>query len=209
MSTRKPSKRTFSRRRRPATAPTSAFAQKVRSVQFSSVETKRKQMAVVSQAVGSDAPVNVLLHDIDTGDTLGSRDGEEVYFRGVLSRASVAYNSASANPSQAVRFIIYHPRQQNDILTTAGIYSYIEPERYQVYLDRTYLVDTNGPTAKFMTLGKRFHNSKIPGLKMKWKSGTGTDITKGALYLYITSDTTVAANPPTVNATTQVFYKDP
>lgn len=183
------------------------FAQKVRAVQMNQTETKRKEAASYTSELLTNSAINLALHDISSGDTLSTRDGEEVYFRSVYARLTLALG-ASATTAQVVRFILYHPYQQNDIMSAASYLNYIEPERYQVFMDKIYTVNSDSPI-KIVKIAKKFYNKARQGLKMHWTSGTGTDISRGALYLCIVSDQASGATNPQLNGRVNVFYKDP
>lgn len=183
-----------------------SFAKRVRSVFMDSVETKRKTAVTYSASAITTTVNSTALHDISTGDTKGSRDGEETYMRTVYGRLTIAYNPSATLDAQVIRFVLYHPYQQDDLLTTLDYTTNIEPERYNVFLDKMVTVTEVNPV-RIVKIAKKFWSKARQGMKMTWKSGTGTDITKGALYLAVVSDH--AATAPSLNGNVTVYYKDP
>lgn len=181
------------------------FNRAVRRVIMKTSETKRAQVASYVGLGLTTATDSKLVHDINTGDTKATRDGEEAYLRSLYGRLTIGYNAAGGT-AQVVRIVLYHPYQQDDVLSSLDYTTTIESERYQVFLDKLITVNADNPV-KIVKLAKRWYSRFRPGMKMVWTSGTGTDISRGACYLAITSDQ--AANGPTVNGTVYCWFKDP
>lgn len=194
------------RRRRAGRRKRTTFAQRVKQITLKQSETKRFDALNYSAATIDTTVGNVALHNIPVGDTRDTRDGESIIIRSLSGRFVLGYNSLTTYQAQVVRVVLYHPYQQNDLLTGMNYASYIEPERYKVFFDKLITVSADNPIKVFNT-GFKFWSKKRAGLHVRYTGGTGADISRGALYFAIVSDH--ASNGPILNGRGSVFFKDP
>lgn len=184
------------------------FNQKVDQRIAKAAETKRTETRVYNTELINTAPLNDSLYAIAGGSGRNNRVGESVYYRSFGGRLVVARGAGvAAGTIQRVRIIVYHPYQNDDLLTGNNTVSYVEPERYNVFLDKLIVLTEDNPV-RVVKLGYKFWNKHKKGMKMHWTSAAAADISRGQLICNIVSDQAAGATNPSVDGRINAFFKD-
>lgn len=182
----------------------------------------RKNTELKSVDIQSDAqPVGGLgggaISQLVNGIALGTTDFERVGNAVKLKKLYMKANITFPDTTNFVRLLLLHDSAPNgltpslaDVFTFSGIplRSFVRSDnssRFSVLYDKLYSGGSNGPVSKAINPA----TINLKGREMRF-IGNGlnlSDIQKGAIYLYMISDSIVSPNP-TVNFMFRVFYTD-
>lgn len=179
------------------------FGQKVKQVMMDTVETKRNIETYTATAISTTVN-SVNLTDVTTGDGSGARDGNQIIARSVYGRFTVGLH-ASATAS-VVRFILYTPYQNDNLLSTVDYIERIPNKQHIVWMDKLVIVNTDNPV-KRVTISKKFYSPKRKGMIVDYSSGSSNAVERHPVYLAIVSNE--ATNTPALNGDVTFYYKDP
>lgn len=176
----------------------------MKEVLYKEAETKRNIEEMTNQAISTSVHT-IEMSDIATGDGSGARDGNEIIARSFYAKYTLGLH-ASATAS-VVRFVLYTPRDADQLLTTLDVTNRIAPEDFTVWMDKLVTVNTDYPV-KVVTLAKKWYNKVRKGMKIQYNSGATTgSTTENPVVLAIVSNE--ATNTPQINGDTTLYYKDP
>lgn len=183
-----------------------AIASAVQQRISSNLETKQRSISwdeVAVDAAGG-APINWALTDIDQGDSQADRTGNQVWVTGYFARLAFAVGDTT----NLIRVVVYIPKDSDDSLSSGtDIHTNIDLDKFTVLYDKLVALNANGDAVKVIQFKKKFNRGRRRGVNARYFSGTGTDIAKNAIKLYVVSDS-LAAPDPTISGGMRVYYKD-
>lgn len=179
------------------------FEQRVRSIQFNEVETKRNIETFNSTAV-STTTSNTHMTDITTGDGSGARDGNDIVLRSFYGKFTAGQH-ASATAS-VLRVVLYTPKQNDNLLSSLDYIDRIDQKSQIVWVDKLITLNSNTPVKRF-TISYKFYNKMRKGMLTQYSDGTSASIDKHPVYLLMVSNEDT--NTVTVNGDATLYYKDP
>lgn len=216
-----PYRRYYKRRR----YPTKTFTFKVKKAMISMATKYKQARELTTTAIAKDAavasilPTQWLLNDFAQGVAENQRDGDVVFLRNLKMRLEIR---STTTGSEVIRLgLLYYkgdstPELQqvlDPISSTPDSSWYLAQYRkadhaskdhgYQWIFDKTFSLST-GTTAKLVTE----LNVNLKGRKTIFNGAGNSDIEKGRLYLFATSDEATAGSPAVVAFTYRITFSD-
>lgn len=174
-------------------------------------------------AVASSDPSSALVTAISQGAPINQREGNQVLLKRIVCKYSI---NPSATPSVGrVRMIFFVDKQPvigtpvtysalftaqsagNEFLANRNVNNY---PRFKILFDKTLKWDRSINNAVATTSQKdgrinlRFKGN---GMKLRYTSGTSTDVQRSHVYFLVVTDLSV--NQPTIRLDAQLHFKDP
>ena len=147
------------------------------------VETRYKNTLI--QHAGTDES-NTLINGLAAGDGTSDRSGRKALIKSISVRATSTSNPTGGTP--LVRVVLYSPKvagTQLTGLTGNSLAGPINNDQFWVMYDKVYV----SPRGDDQQSGKQAINIDLRRMLTTEFSGTGgTDITRGDVYLYLSSD---------------------
>lgn len=169
-------------------------------------ETKYSTHTMPTSA-STTVDTTVVHSGIAQGTTRHTRIGDSVYARQLRVWGEIIRNSSATTLFSTVRLVIYTPRRgAANIINTLAMNEVIDREEYHVWGDRKFYVTPTNPVRPF-SMSKSWTTKRIPGMKIQWKSGTGTDLEQNGIWIAMVGDE--ASYMPASYVTSRLYFKDP
>lgn len=198
------------RRFRPRTVLSKAQKNAVKKIATSAI-TKVSEKKFLDQAsgptqIGYDAPVISLISMPVQGDSVNTRDGDNLFIKSLRLKGQVATSGQDVR----VRVIVFQWMEDNatssptasDILQDVTQYDILNspykingPKHFKVLMDRRYVLDSPGQTWSRLFQA----NLKLPQKKIQFNAGLATGV--GQVYVMTLSDTYTVASGSGGNVT--------
>lgn len=200
-----PGKRRSSRSRHPRGRISKRVRRYVSKKIAANQETKQRLLTYDQQSIqdGGRTPVSTGLTAVTQGMSQNERIGNEIRVTGLFAK----FFFVAADTTNAIRFIIYRPRDPTDTLSNAEVYSLIDQDAYDIVLDKLITVSTNGPGVVSRTFALNFHRGAKNGMRFHFTGSTNTSYGNSPLRLYVVSDSQ-ATGDPTMTGNVRVYFKD-
>lgn len=166
-------------------------------------ETKRSTDQVTTLSLVQPATFansTLILHDITQGIDQSKRIGEEVQASGYYCRF---YFASVSQTIQWCRVVVYSPRLVDTTeIPLTDINDMADPSKFIIWSDKSVApAGQIGGGSGIVTLRKKFK----PYMKLRWESASGTDITKGSLFVLFLCNVNDGA---TVHGISRLYFKD-
>lgn len=149
------------------------------------------------------SPLSTELTNITSGDGQSQRTGHQVDVTGFYGKFVIG----AGDTTNIVRLVICMPRVAATPLSGLSVIDLLDFDQYTVLYDRYHTVGTGNLQTKMIEIKRKFDFGTRKGISVHYSSGTGTDVTKNAIYLYAVSDSTAVADP-IISGNLRLYYKD-
>lgn len=168
------------------------------------LETKFRTISYVQTDVASTGTTGDLCY-IAEGSSQNERTGNQIRVTGI----HFPYYVQCTDTTNVVRVIFYKPKDPNDTLTSTGIYTNLDVDKYIIYHDKVHLLSLADNNFSKGSFNKSFKGKKKDkaGLVVQYHGATANAYAKNPIYIYMVSDSG-AISHPMLSGNLKLYFKD-